>query len=87
MVALPTSLFASGFAHVMSRDQKALEDAAREAAADGIVTDEEADAFSALAEQLYVEPEFAGETLAAAQRKKMIPKGSDCPHCGKWIEP
>lgn len=85
MVALPTSLFASGFAHIMSRNEQALEEEAMEALADGILTDQEADAFAELADQLYVEPEVAQEIIAAAQRRQEIVDTGACPHCGKGL--
>ena len=82
MVALPTSLFASGFAHIMNRNEETLLREAREAAADGVVTEDEADAFAHLADQLYIEPELAQEIIEAARRGEI----SDCcPHCGKSI--
>ncbi|MEM9174658.1 MAG: ion transporter [Myxococcota bacterium] len=83
MVALPTSLFASGFAHIMNRNEEALKKEAREALSDGIVTDDEAAAYALLADQLHVEPEVAREIIAAAQQHYAFEPRSDCPHCGK----
>lgn len=83
MVALPTSLFASGFAHIMSRNEEALKQEALEAMADGIVTEDEAYAYAALADQLHVEPEMAREIIAAAERQQHLNDLGGCPHCGK----
>ena len=85
MVALPTSLFASGFAHIMTRDAQVLEEEALEALSDGLFTDEESNAFDKLAEQLHIEPELAQEIFQAAQRKQTFPDDADCPHCGKTL--
>ncbi|HIK86130.1 MAG TPA: hypothetical protein EYG08_13570 [Myxococcales bacterium] len=87
MVALPTSLFASGFAHVMSRNEQALNDEARDALADRIVTNEEAFAYEKLAESLYVEPEIAHEIMQAVAMKNSIDDLDDCPHYGKSLFP
>lgn len=87
MVALPTSLFASGFAHIMERDAEALEEEVQDALADGIITEKEMEAFEELAERLHVEPEMAREIFASAQRRGAFhPGAQDCPHCGKSIE-
>lgn len=83
MVALPTSLFASGFAHIMERSEQTLEDEARDALADGVITRREADAYADLADQLHVEPEVAQEIIRAVQRKQSLADLDGCPHCGK----
>ncbi len=85
MVALPTSLLASGFAHVMSRNEKALEAEAVEALADGVVTSQEALSYSDLAASLYIEPEVASEIIEAVQKRSAIEDIGECPHCGKSI--
>lgn len=85
MVALPTSLFASGFAHVMSRNERALEEEARDALMDGVITDEEADTYTKLAESLHVEPDVAREIIDAMRKKQALHDQPDCPHCGKPI--
>ena len=86
MVALPTSLFASGFAHVMSRAEQALEDEAEEALADGVITADEANAYAEMAERLYIEPEVAEEIIEAAQRRQQLKDlVAACPHCGKTL--
>ena len=85
MVALPTSLFASGFAHVMSRNERMLENEALDVMADGIVTDREAVTYSDLAESLYIEPEVAHEIIESVQKRQELEHLSDCPHCGKSI--
>ncbi len=86
MVALPTSLFASGFAHIMNRNEQTLEDEAREALADGIISGAEADAYEALADRLYVEPEIARDIIRAAQREHALGEREACPHCGKALD-
>ena len=85
MVALPTSLLASGFAHVMNRNERELEAEAAEALADGIVTSQEALSYSDLAESLYIEPEVADEIIEAVQKRHVLEDFGDCPHCGKSI--
>ena len=86
MVALPTSLFASGFAHIMARNEQTLEHEAREALADGIVTEQESDAYARLAEELYIEPDVAAEIIEAVQRQHAIEDLGTCPHCGKGLD-
>ena len=86
MVALPTSLFASGFAHIMNRNEETLKEEALEAAADGIVTADEAHAYAELAEQLYIEPEIAEEIIVAAKRRQELADLGGCPHCGKSLD-
>ena len=85
MVALPTSLFASGFAHVMNRNEAILEEEARDALADGVFSDDEAAALEQLADQLYVEPEIAQEIVDAVRRKQDFADRGTCPHCGKDV--
>ena len=58
---------------------------AEHALADGEITGEEADSYIALAEELQVEPELAGEIIASAQRRHSHDGGLSCPHCGKAI--
>lgn len=86
MVALPTSLFVSGFTHVMGHAEQALQEEAREVLADGIITADEAEAYADLADRLYIEPEIAKEIIEAAQRKQSLKDlYVGCPHCGKSI--
>lgn len=86
MVALPTSLFASGFAHIMNRNEERLELEAEEAMADGIVTRAEADAYQKLAEELSVEPQVAEEIIALARQRHRQADLDACPHCGKAFD-
>jgi voltage-gated potassium channel len=85
MVALPTSLFASGFAQISSRNRHVLESEAREALADGVFSKQESNAYLTLAEQLNVAPEIAQEIDQAALHKQEVLDGVDCPHCGKPV--
>lgn len=85
MVALPTSLFASGFAHIMARNEQALENEAREALADGIITKEEGDAYARLAEELHIEADVAAEIIEAVRQRQSLEAMDACPHCGKSI--
>lgn len=85
MVALPTSLLASGFSEITARKRRTLEQEAEEALGDGVITPEEVDSYTALAEELDVEPEVAGEIIAAAQRRHSHDTSLSCPHCGKAI--
>ena len=86
MVALPTSLFASGFAHIMNRNEETLRQEAREALADGLVTKDEASAYAMLADQLHIEPEIAEEIITAAERRQEFADLGGCPHCGKQLD-
>ncbi len=71
----------------MSRNEQALNDEARDALADRIVTNEEAFAYEKLAESLYVEPEIAHEIMQAVAMKNSIDDLDDCPHYGKSLFP
>lgn len=85
MVALPTSLLASGFAHIMERDRQILEQEMTEALADNVISEEEIEAFTLLAEDMDIQPEIAGEVMRNAQRRQSHFQAADCPHCGKAI--
>ncbi len=85
MVALPTSLLATGFVEVIGRNRRSLEAQARKAMEDGVIDDEERRAYDLLAEQLGVEPEIAHEIIAFARDAETLPAPSDCPHCGKSL--
>ncbi|HPG25049.1 MAG: potassium channel family protein [Spirochaetaceae bacterium] len=85
MVALPTSVFASGFAHVMHRSEHLLEEEAREALTDGVMTEEEASAYEAHARALGVDPRVAQEIVTDAQRWRERHVHDACPHCGKAL--
>lgn len=86
MVALPTSLFTSGYSHLMDRAEEALEDEARESLADGVFSEEEQAAYARLAEELYIEPEVAAEIIEAMRRKQHLAEVvQSCRHCGKPI--
>lgn len=85
MVALPTSLFASGFAVIMARSEHELEMEARAALADGELTLDEVDAYAHLAEQLQIDPETAQRVMALARREQALEDLEGCPHCGKAL--
>lgn len=85
VVALPTSLFASGFAHVMARNEKELEYKARDVLADGVVTNQEAASYADLAESLSIEPEIAREIIDAVSRQRPSGDTLHCPHCGNSV--
>ncbi len=85
IVALPTSIFASGYAHVLLRSERILQHEAREAVSDGIVTSQEAVHFEELASKLNVQPEIAREIIDAVVRGHDSLDVPDCPHCGKSI--
>jgi voltage-gated potassium channel len=86
MVALPTSLFAAGFAHVMTRAEQTLEEEAEEVLADGVITENEALAYAEMAERLHIDPEVAEEIIDAVRhRQSLRDLAHDCPHCGKAL--
>ncbi len=85
LVALPTSIIASGFAHVMNRNERTLENEAMDVLADGVITRSEALHYSDLADSLYIEPEIAGEIIEAVQKRQALEDLSARPHCGKSI--
>lgn len=84
MVALPTSLLASGFSHIMSRNREALQEEMGSALEDGELTPDEIAAYEGLARQLHVDPEVADEIFQAALAHFGEARShSACPHCGK----
>lgn len=88
MVALPTSLLASGFSHIMSRNRESLEGEMSLALEDGLMTEEEVASYQALARRLHVDPEIADEIFQAAlEHYDESRRHSRCPHCGKNITP
>lgn len=81
VVALPTAILASGFLTVAQRNRQLLSVDAADAAADGYISEEEAERYEALAERLGVPPEVAQEIMTtAAQAASTV---GACPHCGK----
>jgi len=86
MVALPTSLLASGFSYVMDRNREALKDEMQHALEDGVLSRDEAESYQALARRLQVQPKVADEILQAAlEHQRQIREDADCPHCGKRL--
>lgn len=83
MVALPTSLFAAGFAHIMMRNEQELELEAKEALVDGVLDASEIAHYAEVAERLGVDPDIAREIIAGVKRRHEIDDLRDCPHCGK----
>ncbi|MEM7410867.1 MAG: potassium channel family protein [Myxococcota bacterium] len=84
LVALPTSIMASGFANAHRRRQERLESHADIAVADGYLSPEESRDFMDLAERLGVEPDSAITMVEAAwQRRETRSLPDACPHCGK----
>lgn len=85
IIALPTSILASGFSDLHRRNRQRLEFEARSALDDGIISHEEAESYAELAEQLGVEPEEAQQIIALAQHAIESGEARDCPHCGKQV--
>ena len=86
LVALPTSIMASGFANAHRRRQERLESLADVAVADGYLSPDESRAFMDLAERLGVDPGAATEMMEAAWRRRAgRPEADACPHCGKRL--
>jgi voltage-gated potassium channel len=87
LVALPTSIMASGFADVHRRNRMKLETEAEVALADGYISQEESRSFLLLADRLGVSDAVAQEIVTSAQRRLGARLDEDCPHCGKsWNE-
>ncbi len=87
MVALPTSLLASGFSHIMSRNREALQEEMDLALEDGQLTPDEITSYEDLARRLHVDPEVADEIFQAAlEHYGETRDRSSCPHCGKSLE-
>jgi voltage-gated potassium channel len=87
MVALPTSLLASGFSHIMSRNREALQEEMDLALEDGELSPEEIASYEELAHRLHVDPEVADEIFQAALAHYGETRDrSHCPHCGKSLE-
>jgi voltage-gated potassium channel len=88
MVALPTSLLASGFSYVMSRNQQTLREEIGQALEDGVVSQAEVEQYDELARSLHVEETMADEIFRAAlehhRESRLL---DDCPHCGKPLPP
>ena len=85
MVALPTSILASGFATLHRRNQRLLQMSAREALEDGQVSEDEALAYARLAEELGVDEHDAQTILEVARHSLALREPSECPHCGETI--
>lgn len=86
MVALPTSILASGFSEVSGRHRRQLEAEVALAAEDGVVTEAEADAITELAQRLGVASEEAEEIVFLAREHSGVDLQRPCPHCGKPAE-
>lgn len=87
MVALPTSLLASGFSHMMSRNREALQEEMDLALEDGELSRDEIASYEDLARRLHVDPEVADEIFQAAlEHYGETRDRSSCPHCGKSLE-
>ena len=84
-IALPTSILGSGFLSIMERRERALENEAIDALADGVLTDKEAYDYQVLAERMHVEPEVARGIIETVQKRQRMMDIGDCPHCGKEI--
>ena len=85
MVALPTSILASGFTELQQRRRRLLEVEADRALADGVITEDETEHYLALAERLGIEAEEAQQIVEHAVRSLSpeLQPHSACPHCGK----
>ena len=86
MVALPTSILASGFLELQASKRRQMKAEAHRALADGTITDEEARDYADLATRLGVDPREAQEIISfASQHLESLRPEGDCPHCGKAL--
>ncbi len=85
VVALPTSILASGFAGAHRRQRERLQAEANHALADGYLSPEEVRTYHELAERLGVGTTEAEEIVTLALRRHADRAMSACPHCGKEI--
>ncbi|MDJ0790189.1 MAG: ion transporter [Myxococcota bacterium] len=84
VVALPTSIMASGFAQISDRNRRRLQSEAEQAFEDGYFSASEAARYEQLAAELGVPADFAREIAeAAARRHPLALANGPCPHCGK----
>jgi voltage-gated potassium channel len=83
MVALPTSIMASGFLDLHQRNRGLLEAEATAAFGDGYLSSEEASHYAQLAESLGVDPQEAERIITLARQSISGVNDEDCPHCGK----
>ncbi len=87
MVALPTSILASGFTELQQRRRRMLEVEADKALLDGVISEEESVDYLELADRLGIEAEEAQKIVdLAVQTLDLEASGPHaCPHCGKSL--
>lgn len=83
MVALPTSIMASGFLDLHQRNRRLLEAEAEAAFDDGYLSREETEQYAELAERLGVDDEEAERIITVARQTMWDLRDENCPHCGK----
>lgn len=82
MVALPTSILASGYSQQLQRSTAAYKDKADEALDDGILTDDEVRDLESLRVDLGLEKHTASQILDSEMIRRSLDRESGvCPHC------
>ena len=89
MVALPTGIIASGFAHQLRVRTDEYKSKADEALDDGILTDSELADLEDLRLELGLGTHTASQILDAEKVRRMLKEaaGATCPHCGSTVSP
>ena len=89
MVALPTGILASGFAHQLRIRSDQYQSKADEALDDGVLTDTEISDLEDLRLQLGLSEQTASQILDVKKVKKILDSGHEhyCPHCGSQVSP
>lgn len=87
MVALPTSILASGYSQQLKVSTAVYEGKAAEALDDGILSDDEIRKLEDLRVDLGLGKHTASQILDEGRVRQMLQKQSICPHCQRAIEP
>ncbi len=87
MVALPTGILASGFAHQLRMRSEQYQNKADEALDDGKITSDELQELEELRIQLGLRKHTASQIIDAetARRSLQLESGDFCPHCGASV--
>ena len=86
MAALPAGILASSFSDALKRRQSKFQEGLDEALADGVITEDEADALETLRRSLGLSEEATRDLLEEARHKKTgSSKGNECSHCGQKV--
>lgn len=89
MVALPTGILASGFAHQLKIRSDQYQSKADEALDDGVLTDTEISDLEDLRLELGLSKHTASQILDVKKVQKLLDSrpGHYCPHCGSQVSP